>query len=113
MNQTTKEARIKSNLSQIATLQAEKARVQDGWLARGIEKTTEMVDAISEQIVNLYEEIDAIEAGETKAPALATEKDDEQGVTRTEVEMMKRFGWTVADLRRNKVKMGRRIGCRV
>jgi hypothetical protein len=107
MNSTIREARIQSNLKQIQALQAEKARVADGWLARGLAKTEGMIEAISEQIVNLYEEMDALEAGETKAPALVVEKADEHTPSALEVETMKRCGWTVSDLIRHNRKMAR------
>lgn len=98
MNATTRQIKITAAQTQIDTLQAEKGQIQDGWLARGMEKTEEMVNAISDQIINLYEEIDALVDDQTTTPTQATDKADEIGVSPAVAQTAKNLGWTIQEV---------------
>ena len=110
MNETTKALKTAAALSQIAELRTERDRIADQWLAIGKEKAFEATDALGEQIVKLYEEIDALEAGETKVEGMfgGEERADEIGCSRVELAMVAHLGWTAKDVIRQKQKNMRR-----
>ena len=108
---TRTEARTASNLRQIATLRTRRDEIAANWTAYGYDRTSEMCDAIGEQIQALYEEIDAIEEGTTtQAGRLesATGRDDEVAITPAVRETMANYGWTVEDYTRNQRKLAAR-----
>lgn len=83
---TTSEARIASNLRQISALRARRDGLVSECLTQGIDRAEcrDRCEAIGEQICELYAEIDAIEAGETKVKAIAAKSDEaEAGGRRT------------------------------
>jgi hypothetical protein len=97
---TIKTARITANHAQIDRLQAEKARIADGWLARGLAKTEEACEAISNQIISLDEEIDALEDSEVVGQKERTDnrfhvRSDEIGVSPAELVAVAHLGWGV------------------
>ncbi len=93
---------------QIAALRIERDRLVDSWLERGLEATQELCEAISEQIVSLYEEIDALEAGETRCPAQPVAAD----VAVLDGRSLAELGWTEADLARHERKAARKLARR-
>lgn len=109
------EVRIAANLKQIETLRTTRDQIAASWLSRGYEKTQEMCEAIGEQIVALYEEIDAIEAGETKQAGRSenqTGKADEIAVTPAELEAVKHLGWGREEIIKEKKRAARRrVAC--
>ena len=110
MTETTKNAKIEAAQKQIEVLRAERDRIAGNWLTIGKEKAFEAVEAIGEQIVKLYEEIDALEAGETKVEGMfeVEQHDDEIGCSRLELAMVEHLGWTAKDVVRQKQKTMRR-----
>ena len=110
MNETTKALKTAAALSQIEALRIERNRIADQWLAIGKEKAFEAVDALGEQIVKLYEEIDALEADETKVAGMfgVEERADEIGCSPMEVALVAHLGWTAKDVIRQKQKNMRR-----
>jgi hypothetical protein len=110
MTTATKALKIKAALRQIAELRTERDRIADSWLTIGKEKAFEATDALGEQIVRLYEEIDALEAGETKVAGMfrVQQHDDEIGCSRAELALVAHLGWTAEDVIRNKRKNMRR-----
>ena len=110
MNETTKALKIEAALKQIEVLRTERDRIAANWLTIGYEKASEAAEAIGEQIVKLYEEIDALEAGETKVAGMfeVEQHDDEIGCSRLELAMVEHLGWTAKDVIRQKQKQARR-----
>lgn len=117
MTTTRDEARIASNLCQIADLRVRRDVMVSECLRGGVAaaKCLEMTGAIGEQIVALYEEIDAIEAGETTQANRSEnecDKEDEVAlVTREEVLAVAHLGWTAQDVikaKKRKVLYARR-----
>lgn len=109
MASTIKTAKVNTALKQIATLQATRDQIAANHLTHGA-KTMEMVDELTNQIVSLYEEIDALEGGGATLAAQTVGRDDEVTVTPAEADLLARTGWTVADLQRWKRKQARRLG---
>lgn len=110
----TNEVRTVANLKQIQALRTTRDQIAATWLNRGYEKTQEMCEAIGEQIVALYEEIDAIAAGETKQAGRSENqvgKADEIGVTPAELEAVKHLGWGREEIVKEKKKARRRVSC--
>lgn len=111
MNATTRQTKINAAHKQIEILQAEKARIADGWLARGLKATDEMLAAVSDQIISLYEEIDALEAGEAKVTETARccDTSDEIGVSKAELEAVAHLGWGPEQVIKQKRRMLARV----
>ena len=109
MNET-KAQKTAAALKQIAELRTERDRMASNWLKVGYAKTCEATDALGEQIVKLYEEIDALEADETKVAGMfgVEQHDDEIGCSRMELAMVAHLGWTAEDVIRQKQKTARR-----
>lgn len=63
MNATMTSKKIEVALKQIETLQDRKTEIASQWMGRGERATAEACEAIDDQIVALYGEIDAIEDG--------------------------------------------------
>jgi hypothetical protein len=110
MNAATKNLKIEAALKQIEVLRAERDRIAGNWLTIGKEKAFEATDALGEQIERLYEEIDALEADETKVAGMfrVEQHEDEIGVSPVELAMVAHLGWTAEDVIRNKRKNMRR-----
>ena len=110
MTETTKALKTAAALSQIEALRTERDRIAANWLKVGYAKTCEATDALGEQIVKLYEEIDALEADETKVAGMfgVEERADEIGCSPMEVALVAHLGWTAKDVIRQKQKTARR-----
>lgn len=105
---STTETRIKANLDQIVELRQAREEICQKVLTgeTTFDKATEACEAISEQIVELYEEIDAIEEGANVKGHQYPERTDEVKVTPAELAAAKHLGWGREQIIKQKQKMG-------
>ena len=102
------EARIASNVRQIAALRIRRDEIVSECLTAGIssEKCQERCEAIGEQISELYAEIDAIEAEESKVEhGYATHSDE---FTVEQLLSVRHLGWTANEIIAQQKKAARR-----
>ncbi len=109
MTETMRNLKIAAALRQIEALRQQRDAIAESWLERGQEKTAELCGMISEQIIALYEEIDALEDGGTKCEGWGRKPDNDDEIAVTPLDLVRggRLGWGREEIIRQKQRKRR------